>query len=101
MARRCTTVPGLGTCCRALQQGVASKFTFVDSRGAERCASCAVVPSKSVNPKKRGRNVFQFRFLANSVCGIGPGGCPALSGGGGQQLQIPMSGGGTAPALSL
>jgi len=81
MARRCTTVPGFGTCCRAAQQGLLNKpFQFTDSRGSVRCATCATRASTSRSHP--GRTVFQFRFNKNETCGIGPGGCPALAQGG-------------------
>lgn len=90
MARRCTTVPGFGRCCAAFQQGIQDRFTFTDSRGTQRCARCSIRQSQSKNPQKRGRNVFHFEFLKNSVCGIGPGGCPVLTPGQGQgQLSLP------------
>ena len=81
MARRCTTVPGLGVCCRAMQQGIASGQHFVHNtaRGA-RCAVCTIVQSTSRNPAKAGKQVFQFRFAKGATCGIGPSGCPALGG---------------------
>lgn len=83
MARRCTTVPGFGVCCRAAQQGIANQvFKFTDRGGHQRCAECAIVQSTSRDPRKAGRQVFQFRFHKNSECGIGPGGCPALQGAG-------------------
>jgi len=78
MARRCTTVPGFGTCCRAAQQGLLNKpFQFTDSRGNVRCATCAT--RSSTSRSHPGRTVFQFRFNKNETCGIGPGGCPALT----------------------
>jgi hypothetical protein len=81
MARRCTTVPGLGVCCRAAQQGIANQvFKFTDRNGHVRCAECSIVQSTSRDPRKAGRQVFQFRFHKNQECGIGPGGCPALQG---------------------
>lgn len=91
MAKRCTTVPGYGTCCSAIQSGTArpgQPFRKQMPNGTERCAVCNVVPSKS----KRHPNtpVFQFRWVRGQVCGIGPGGCPVLTpGGGGQALQLP------------
>jgi hypothetical protein len=47
----------------------------------------------STNPKKRGRTVFQFRFTANSNCGI-TSGCPYLPGAmpGQMQQQLPAPG---------
>ncbi len=81
MARRCTTVPGYGTCCRAAQQGFLNKtMTITTANGAKRCAICTTHQSTSRNPAKAGRTVFQFRFAKNAECGIGPGGCPALAG---------------------
>ena len=89
MARRCTTVPGFGTCCRAAQQGLLNKpFQFTDSRGNVRCAECATRPSASRAPGKAGTTVFQFRFHKNQECGIGPHGCPYLG--------TPAAGGGIA-----
>lgn len=82
MARRCTTVPGFGTCCRAAQQGLTNTvFKMTDSRGIVRCAECAVV--RSTSKRHPGANVFQFRWHKSAECGIGPGGCPALAGGAG------------------
>lgn len=93
MARRCTTVPGYGTCCRAAQQGLLNQtMVITDSRGNKRCAECSTRQSTSRDPRKAGRTVFEFRFHKNAECGIGPGGCPYLQGagatGGRQQLQI-------------
>lgn len=84
MARRCTTVPGFGVCCRAAQQNILNQpFKMTDSRGVTRCAECATVQSRS--KKHPGKTVFQFRFHKNTECGIGPNGCPYL---GGAQQQI-------------
>ena len=90
MSRRCTTVPGYGTCCRAAQQGLLNRpFQMTDSKGNTRCASCSTRQSTSRDPRKAGRTVFQFRFEKNTSCGIGPHGCPYIAGGQGQgQLQI-------------
>lgn len=93
MARRCTTTPGLGACCRAAQQGMLNRpFVMTTSGGHQRCAECTTRMSRSRDPRKAGRTVFDFRFHKNSECGIGPGGCPFLSG-------APAGGGGlpTAP----
>lgn len=82
MARRCTTVPGFGVCCRAAQQNLIGRpFQFNDSRGTARCAECTIERSQSKDPRKNGRQIFRFRFHKNQECGIGPGGCPALAGG--------------------
>ena len=92
MARRCTTVPGYGTCCRAAQQGLINRtMVITDSRGNKRCAECAVVQSKSRDPRKAGKQVFEFRFHKSAECGIGPGGCPYLQGG-----AVGFAGGGRA-----
>jgi len=92
MARRCTTVPGFGACCRAATQGILNQpFRMMTSHG-ERCAVCTTHQSTSRDPRKSGRTVFQFRFARNATCGIGPGGCPALAqGGGGGPLTLPGS----------
>lgn len=104
MARRCTTVPGYGTCCRAAQQGLLNQtMVITDSRGNKRCAECSTRQSTSRDPRKAGRTVFEFRFHKNAECGIGPGGCPYLQGGvgagagrplqlGQQRLQLPGPG---------
>lgn len=95
MARRCTTVPGYGTCCRAAQQGLLNRpFQFTDSKGNARCAQCDSMTSTSTNPAKRGRQIFRFRFHKNTECGIGPHGCPYLGQGGQSQLGLPAPGGG-------
>lgn len=100
MARRCTTVPGFGTCCRASQQGLTPTggatgagraFTMTTHTGTTRCARCDVVASTS--HKHPGRPVFKFQWVSGSApspvgCGLGPGGCPSLSAGGGQQGNI-------------
>lgn len=78
MARRCTTVPGFGTCCRAAQQGLTNRpFQMTTHTGAVRCAECRTVASTS--RRHPGRTVFQFRWVPGAQCGIGPGGCPALT----------------------
>lgn len=90
MARRCTTVPGYGACCAAMQQGIqpGQPFRKPTANGGERCAVCRVVPSTS--RKHPGRQVFQFRWAPGQQCGIGPGGCPTLNqGGGGQGFNLP------------
>lgn len=99
MARRCTTVPGYGTCCRAAQQGLLNQvMQITDSRGNKRCAECATVQSQSRDPRKAGRTVFQFRFHKSAECGIGPSGCPYLAGGTqtGRPLQL-----GAQPRLQI
>jgi hypothetical protein len=95
MARRCTTVPGFGVCCRAAQQGLANQvFKFTDSRGHVRCAECNIVG------KRNGAQGFRFRFHKNQECGIGPGGCPALAGPGTQgTLQLGGTTTGGVPSL--
>lgn len=77
MAKKCTSVPAAqAPCCVAAGRGLLGKtFTFVDSRGATRCAECSVVQSKS--KKHPGAPVFQFRFHKSQECGI-VNGCPAL-----------------------
>ncbi len=74
MARRCTTVPGYGTCCRAAQQGLLGQNMRIATQHGERCARCDTIQ----RTKGKGPG-FRFRFVKNSVCGIGPGGCPALA----------------------
>lgn len=97
MARRCTTVPGYGTCCRAASQGLLNTvFKMTDRLGHVRCAECATVVSQS--KRRPGATVFQFRWHKSSECGIGPGGCPALTGQQGN-LQLPPPGGQGVPAL--
>lgn len=92
MARRCTTVPGYGVCCRAAQQGMLGQvFRFATARG-ERCGECTPIT------RRNGRPGFRFRFHRSAECGIGPGGCPALAsmagggGGGGGMLALPPPG---------
>jgi hypothetical protein len=54
--------------------------------GSMRCGECNVIT------KRNGAPGFQFRFHKNAVCGIGPGGCPALAAGGGANInQYPIS----------
>lgn len=90
MARRCTTVPGYGVCCSAAQQGILNQpFKMTTSNGHQRCAQCNQIT------KRNGQPGFQFRWHKNAQCGIGPGGCPALAGGG------PQGGGGTLQLPSL
>lgn len=94
MARRCTTVPGFGVCCRAAMQGISGQvFKFTDSRGHVRCAQCDIVG------KRGGAQGFRFRFHKNQECGIGPGGCPALTQGGQGQMMLPGPTGGGVPTL--
>lgn len=95
MARRCTTVPGFGTCCRAASQGLLNRpFQMTDARGNTRCAECTTDRSTSKDPRKNGRPIFRFRFHKNAECGIGPHGCPYLAQGGGQgQIALPPPGG--------
>ena len=86
MARRCTTVPGFGTCCAVAQKGQLGQAVPIRmSNGKVRCGECNVIQ------RAGGRGPgFRFRFRKNSECGIGPGGCPALAGGGGgQTLALP------------
>jgi hypothetical protein len=91
MARRCTTVPGFGKCCLAAQQGLLGRaFKFNDSRGNTRCGECTTRPSRSRDPRKAGRTVFEFRFHKNAECGIGPGGCPYLTGAGAGQTTLAL-----------
>ena len=90
--RRCTTQPGFGKCCQAAQQGLLNRpMQVTDSKGNVRCAQCSTRQSRSRDPRKAGRTVFEFRFLKNQTCGIGPNGCPYL-GPGGQQLQVGSQG---------
>lgn len=90
MAKRCTTVPGYGACCAAMQAGVRPGQAFRKQmpNGTERCAVCNVVQSHS--KRHPGQNVFQFRWVKGQVCGIGPGGCPTLAQGGGQVGNLPQ-----------
>lgn len=83
MARRCVSDSTPGRCCQAMSQGIRSgqTFTFTDSRGHTRCASCEIIQ----RTKGRGPG-FRFRFHKGSACGI-ISGCAALAGGGGQ-MQI-------------
>jgi len=100
--RRCTTVPGYGTCCRALSQGIAQgqAFSFTGPSGRQVCGKCTIAQSQSKNPMKRGKQVFHFSLAAHNLCGIGPSACPALTQGTGGTLQLPAPGGGTtAPVL--
>lgn len=84
MARRCTTVPGFGTCCAAAQQGALGRPFTVGAQGRQRCAQCDVIT------KRNGQPGFRFRWHKSSQCGI-VSGCPALTQGGGQggMLQLP------------
>ena len=77
MARRCTTVPGFGLCCRAAQQGILNQ-PFVMPSG-KHCGVCRTRQSQSRDPRKAGKTVFDFRFVGNGQCGI-TSGCPALGG---------------------
>lgn len=89
MARRCTTVPGYGTCCAAAQQGALGRpFKLTTRTGSQRCAQCDPIT------KRNGAPGFRFRWHKSSQCGIGPSGCPALAGQGpsGGQLSIPQFG---------
>ena len=73
MARRCTTVPGYGTCCAVAQAGQLGQPRPVTlSNGKVRCVQCDVVT------KRNGSQGFRMRFHKNVQCGIGPSGCPAL-----------------------
>ena len=83
MARRCTTVPGYGACCRAAQQGMLNRPFIMNTAHGQRCAECSTRQSQSRDPRKAGRTVFMFRFHKSAECGIGPGGCPYLAGQGG------------------
>jgi hypothetical protein len=85
MARRCTTTPGYGTCCRAAQQGLLNRPFIINSGTRQICAECSTRQSTSRDPRKAGRTVFMFRFHKHQECGIGPNGCPYLAGGAGQQ----------------
>jgi hypothetical protein len=92
MPRRCTTTPGYGTCCRAAQAGLLNRVMKMDvgTSGRQRCAICTTHASTSTDPRKRGRTVFQFRWVKNSdpQCGIGPSGCPYLGNQGNPQLTL-------------
>lgn len=82
--RRCTTVPGFGTCCRAAQAGALNRPIPINTPHGQRCGECRVIT------KRRGGQGFQFRFHKSSECGLMAGGCPALAaGGGGGQLPLP------------
>lgn len=72
MARRCTTVPGFGVCCRAAQANQLNQTIKVKSGSSVRCASCTTIT------KRNGQPGFKFRFHKNSDCGI-VSGCPALA----------------------
>lgn len=85
MARRCTTVPGYGFCCAAAQQGQLNRPVRMQTGRGQRCVECTQIT------KRNGRPGFRFRFHKSQECGIGPGGCPALGGQGGQ---LPMAGAG-------
>jgi hypothetical protein len=93
MPRRCTTTPGLGTCCRAAQQGLLNRPFIINTTHGQRCAECTTDRSQSRDPRKAGRTIFRFRFHRGTECGIGPGGCPFLQGGGGGALPAPGGGG--------
>jgi hypothetical protein len=75
MARRCTTVPGYGTCCAAAQAGRLGAPFRIGPAGHERCAQCDVVG------KRKGGQGFRFRFVKSAQCGL-MSGCPALQGAG-------------------
>lgn len=89
MARRCVSDGSPGRCCQAFSQGVRSgqNFTFTDSRGHTRCASCSVIQ----RTKGRGQG-FRFRFVSGQACGI-VSGCAALRPGGAGGLTLPQGGG--------
>lgn len=90
MARRCTTVPGYGLCCRAAGQGLLNApFRMTDSKGHQRCAECAQIT------KRNGQPGFQFRWHKGTECGI-VSGCPNLTGGtaGASIQQYPIGAGG-------
>jgi hypothetical protein len=89
MARRCTTVPGYGTCCAAAQAGRLGQPFRVGPAGRERCAQCDQIT------KVNGQPGFRFRWHKSAQCGI-VSGCPALAqmGGQGPALQIPQFFGG-------
>lgn len=78
MARRCTTVPGFGICCRAAQQNLLNQDIKVQTARGLRCARCSTVASQS--KRHPGRTVFQFRFRPGAECGLSSGGCPVISG---------------------
>lgn len=82
MARRCTTVPGFGACCRAAQAGQLNQPIPIPTPHGTRCGECTVIRKRNGSPG------FKFRFHKNAQCGIGPGGCPALAQG--PQAQLPM-----------
>lgn len=90
MARRCTTVPGYGFCCNAAQQNALNRpVRMTTSGGKQRCVQCTTI----TRTKNRGQG-FQFRFVKNAQCGIGPSGCPVLGqgaiGNAGNTTQIPV-----------
>lgn len=84
MARRCTTVAGYGACCAAAMQNRLGQPIPVGPAGRKRCGVCTQIT------KRNGAPGFHFRFLHSASCGLGGGGCPALSGGQQGALALPM-----------
>lgn len=86
--RRCTTVPGYGTCCRAAGMNALNTPIRITVNGRQRCAECTQVT------KRNGQPGFRFRWHKGTECGI-VSGCPNLGAGGGgiaqggQGVQIP------------
>ena len=85
MARRCTTVPGYGVCCRAAGAGQLGTPVVIKTQHGSRCGQCDLIT------KRNGSQGFRFRFHKSSVCGLGPGGCPNIGGAsaGQSQMQLP------------
>lgn len=85
MARRvCQTVAGVGRCCQAAQAGQLNQPIAITTRtGSVRCGHCSVVQSQSKNPAKRGRPIFQFRWLPSNTpgCPVTPANCAAQAAG--------------------
>lgn len=78
MARKCTCThidPNQATCCRAAAAGrLGQPFVLQTPRGT-RCAQCDQIQ------KRNGQPGFRFRFAKSQNCGLGAGGCRALTGG--------------------
>lgn len=81
MARRCTTVPGFGTCCAAAQRGNLNQPVRVNTAHGQRCGIC------TPHQKRSGAQGFIFRFTKSSACGLAAGGCP-IGPGGGQGIML-------------
>ena len=79
MARRCVTVAGPGTCCRAMTSGFqpGQVFSFHGPTGRLVCGVCHIVnkrPKKGSTVQTRG-----FRFAFAPGCATGANACPALN----------------------